>query len=732
MKKILVVDNSIFFVNLLSKLLRDEGHEVRTAMDGLAALDVLQAFRPDVIFTDMVMPRIGGDRLCRIIRHTPGLEDVFLVVLSAVAVEQNPDFTQFGADACIAKGPYKNIKQHIHTVLDYLDGDRASDLSESIIGVEEVYRREITQELLATKNHFEITLANISEGFLELSDDHRIIYVNDAATVIFGKSEEDLLATPLADHFRNEQRLRVRELLDRLDDAELIIGEEIPLLCNNRQLLLHVLPVTDEAERSAIVIIHDITQRKRSEQELSRHQAVLEELIHESTAELILTNAALRDQIARREQSERESRRASEDWQRTFEAIGDIAAVLDKELRIVRINRAGCTAFGTTAEELAGKRCHEVFRCSPDRCCGCPATKALTVGTIHSAEVKLPHLGKIFHTSASPIRDENNEVTGVALFARDITDKLHLEQRLRQSHKMEAIGTLAGGIAHDFNNILTAIMGYGELALENAEKSSLLHQDLEAIHLAGERGVALVQQILSFSRQSEQKRQPLLLAPLIKETVKLIQATLPATIDIRTEITAPDATIDGNPTQIHQILMNLCTNSAQALREKGGALRISLATDGGACREGRAQPGGPYLRLTVADNGPGIPSEITHRIFEPFFTTKEPGKGTGLGLATAHGIVLSHGGWITVDSREGEGAAFHVFLPLIAATAVTDRTPTAQAPRGSERILLVDDDEMILSMSQRLLEGLGYTVTGLADPAEALALFRSKPEGFDL
>jgi len=737
MKKILIVDNSSFFLTVLTKILEAEGHEVRSANDGLAALDMLPSYRPEIVFTDLVMPRIGGDKLCRIIRRTPDLQDVFLVVLSAIAVEERLDFHAFGADACIAKGPYTEIKKHILTVLNAFDENRRDTMGDRVIGTEKVYRREITTELISTKNHFEITLKNIAEGFLELALDHRIIYLNDTAAAIFAKPEEELLATDFADHFSGEHRLRVREFLENLGQEQKKIGEETPLCIGNRQLCLHALPVTDHTVQSLIVIVHDITQRKQAEQELTRHRDYLEEIVSQRTAQLQQANETLRTEVAIRRKQEEQLRKARDEWERTFDAVGDIATIQDKETRVVRINKAGCKALGaTSAEELIGKRCQEIFHCTNEVCNACPTMLALADGQVHDAEIK-HQLGSVFFVSASPILDEEGRVTGLAHTAKDITGQKKLEQRLRQAEKMEAIGTLAGGIAHDFNNILTAMIGYTELALDSAAPESILHNDLQAVLQAGDRAVRLIQQILSFSRQEEQQRREILVAPLVKETLKLMDATLPDNIHIETAINAEQAVVHGDPTQIHQVIMNLCTNGVQAMHGRGGTLRVELTTETiteTPRQAGRtATPPGPYLRLHIADNGPGISPEARDHIFEPYFTTKEPGRGTGLGLATTHSIVNSHGGWITVVSQNGEGAVFQVFLPLISeAPLAAPSEHSGPTPSGHGHILLVDDEAMVAEMTRRLLEGLGYTVTPLSSPITALALFRSLPHDFDL
>jgi len=313
-------------------------------------------------------------------------------------------------------------------------------------------------------------------------------------------------------------------------------------------------------------------------------------------------------------------------------------------------------------------------------------------------------------------------------------EKQLLEGKLRQAQKMEAIGTLAGGIAHDFNNILSVIFGYNELAmLENDPVKRKNH--LKELQKGAIRARDLVAQILAFSRKAEQQKQPLQISLIVKETLKMLRASIPATIEIKQDIAA-NGLVLADPTQIHQVIMNLCTNAYQAMRETGGTLAVSLKEVAiGKDDYGYANlVPGRYLKLAVSDTGPGIPPELLEKIFEPYFTTKKAGEGTGLGLAVVHGIVKSHHGHITVYSEFGKGANFHVYLPL------TEAAPFEQIPRQAEpgavghgeSIMLVDDEVQIREVVTRMLTGSGYRVTAFADGPAALAEFRKNPDGFDL
>ncbi len=310
-----------------------------------------------------------------------------------------------------------------------------------------------------------------------------------------------------------------------------------------------------------------------------------------------------------------------------------------------------------------------------------------------------------------------------------------LQSRLGQAQKMEAIGTLAGGIAHDFNNILTPIIGFAQYALKSTPDDTAQKGYLEQIEAAGLRAQNLVAQILAFARKGEHERQLIRLGPIVKEILKLLEASLPKTIEIRQQIETEDDLTIADPTNIHQLLMNLCTNAYQAMGDEPGALDIELKpikVDVNMAAHNPALKVGPYLELAVTDSGSGMDKEVVQHIFEPFFTTKGVGEGTGMGLSVVHGIVKGLGGAILVYSEPGHGTTFHVYLPRVIGVEV--EKPPAEEPveRGSENVLFVDDEEAIADLAKLLLESLGYKVTIKTNSIEALELFRKNPHDFDL
>jgi CheY-like chemotaxis protein len=300
---------------------------------------------------------------------------------------------------------------------------------------------------------------------------------------------------------------------------------------------------------------------------------------------------------------------------------------------------------------------------------------------------------------------------------------------------MEAIGTLAGGIAHDFNNILAAIIGFAEMVEEDLPSESPSIPRIGRVLSAANRGKELVRQILAFSRKAEPARKPLSLSPVIDETIQLLRASLPSTIDIKLSMKAARDTILASPTEIQQILMNLATNAFFAMREKGGTLGIRVT-------DIKFEPDSPvldadveageYVQLTVTDTGIGMTQDVMKRAFDPFFTTKEVGKGTGMGLSVVYGIVKSLGGTVAIESEPGIGSTFRIFLPVARTDVKSEEGREQVIPKGTERILFIDDEDLIVEWGQAALERLGYSVTALTDSAGALNLFSSDPSAFDL
>jgi phosphate/phosphite/phosphonate ABC transporter binding protein len=479
--------------------------------------------------------------------------------------------------------------------------------------------------------------------------------------------------------------------------------------------------------RRVLAVIHDITERKGVEQELQRYRDHLEEMIRERSADLQKSETNLAE-------AQRLSHLGSWEWhiadnslwwsEETYRIFGlhptDAPTSLDTFLAAIHpddrpmVEEAIAAALRGIDYDIE----HRIIR--PD-------------GAIRLVQER----GKIFLSKEqTPLRMMGS--------VQDITERKKIEQeqrelrnQLNQAQKLEAIGTMASGIAHDFNNILGAINGYTELALmrlgENREVTPLLDQVMRA----GRRAKDLVDQILTFSRKEKLHRQPIAVAAIIEESLKLLRATIPTNIDLQARILAKTSRVMADPTQIHQIVLNLCTNAHHAMEQKQeGVLTVELVDeeiDNHHPQAGNLPPG-PYVKLAISDTGTGIQPEHLGRIFDPFFTTKEHGKGTGMGLSVVHGIVNSCDGAIVARSIVGQGTTFTIYLPKISQEAPQTEQTVASQPfqPGQGKILFVDDEPCLVELGQLILEHLGYQVTGVSSSTEALELIRQQPGQFDL
>jgi len=433
-------------------------------------------------------------------------------------------------------------------------------------------------------------------------------------------------------------------------------------------------------------------------------------------------------------------------FRKAFDNAASGIALVDLDGHLLEVNNQLARIFGYSEEELLGKTLNELAH-PDDRHIGQKSLKQMMIGEISSTwfEKRYIHMdGRVLWTSnsATVLQDNNHNPANCILHVQNLTEqkiaedeKKQLEAHLQQSQKMEAIGTLAGGIAHDFNNILSAIMGYVDLALLDAEDGTPLSKSLASINTASERAVELVRQILAFSRPGKKDKNPVPINMVVEEALQLIRSSLPATIEIRSNICAEPIAILGDPTQIHQIVMNLCTNAHHAMLVKGGTLDINLAPIELDYDMVRAYPNlepGSYVKLSIADTGQGMDTDTVNRIFDPYFTTKEKGKGTGLGLAVVHGIVKGHGGFIGVRSVPGKGTTFELFFPKIVETFKPKDSHPDVIPTGSERILFVDDEIVLTELNKETIRRLGYQVECMTSPVEAFEAFRAEPDRFDL
>jgi PAS domain S-box-containing protein len=426
-----------------------------------------------------------------------------------------------------------------------------------------------------------------------------------------------------------------------------------------------------------------------------------------------------------------------------FESAPEAIVMLDLQERVTRVNREFTRMFGYAAAEAQGRPLGRLI--VPDDLLQEAERMARSVaqGQHASGETEcLRKDGARLHVSVlgAPILTATGQIASYAIY-RDITERrlaeaerTKLETRLRQAEKLEAIGTMAGGIAHDFNNILAAILGYGDMAL-NAAPEGTLKRYVGNVISAAHRARALVDQILSYSRSTHGKHVVVDVGTLVEETLELVRASLPADIELHARLTESQTAVIADPTHIHQLVMNLCTNAVHAM-DQGGTLSVTLdavATPFDRTLSHGLLAAGQHVRMGVHDTGCGMEPAVVERIFEPFFTTKESGTGTGLGLALVHGIVSELGGVIDVASRPGRGSAFELYLPRTDAAAMEKAETESTLPRGSgERILLVEDEKPLMLLAEEMLAALSYEPAGFTRAAEALAEFRADPRRFDM
>lgn len=438
------------------------------------------------------------------------------------------------------------------------------------------------------------------------------------------------------------------------------------------------------------------------------------------------------ENIHRRKTSEQLIIRAKQEWEQTFDSIPDIITILNEDMTIRRLNVALSNRLGVHPRDLIGKRCAAVFGSTEeDSRQLCERIHELARSDGDAEEMHIPRLGGDFLVTVSPFTPlglDTPNATEIVIVAHDISSRKQLEDQLRQSQKLKAIGTLAGGIAHDFNNILGVIMGYAEMSQEEIPEKNPARRWLSEVIAAGNRARDLIHQILTFSRQEEVSLKALHVDSVIKEVSKLMRASLPSNISIVTTIAHDTNPVMANLSQLHQVLVNLCTNAAQAMSTEGGTLTIVLAHDTFSTEDGSTSPA---VRITVRDTGPGIAPEILDNIFDPFFSTKKS-EGTGMGLAMAHGIIKAHSGQIRAESHPGYGAAFHISLPVVPDAQPAPLKPLVRREdaQGTGRVLIIDDEKELASIGGEMLNRLGYTPVVVTDSRLALERFRTEPDSF--
>jgi PAS domain S-box-containing protein len=570
----------------------------------------------------------------------------------------------------------------------------------------EFIMRKFEDELEQSKEKNKLIFENASDIIFIIDTNLRIIDISPRVEQVLGYRREELINKTIS-----EMNILKPEYLAKAytEGARVLSGEQI---------------------RSSM---YEFTGREENDIVAEISGAPM---MHEDRVESIICIA--RD-ITERKRIEDSLRQSEKKHRETLEQIDDGYYEVDLKGNFTFFNNSMCRILRFSPEELMGMNnrsfmgelnAHRVF---------CTFNQVYRTGIAAKSldwELIRKDGSKCFvETSVSLRHDQKGTPVGFRGIARDVTEQKSLEYQLYQSQKMEAIGTLAGGIAHDFNNILSGIMGYTELALMEIPEGSPLHSKMDQVLKAGNRAKGLIKQILTISRRTEYENRPIKIKTVVEEALMMIRASLPASVEIFKTIEADDAIIEADPTLIHQIVLNLCTNAYHAVRETNGFIEVRLkqinAGDINAKQVTDPEKGG-YVELTVIDTGCGISPDAMTRIFDPYYTTKPKGEGTGLGLAIVHGIVKSMGGDIKVESICGRGTSFHVCFPRLTESVPLDLKEPESIPSGREHILIIDDEQSIIEITSQMLLHLGYTVSAFQSSIDALDKFRKSSPDFDL
>ncbi|MBU0994209.1 MAG: response regulator [Proteobacteria bacterium] len=722
---ILAVDDRIENLFILETLLRDSELNIIKATSGNEALSQLDKHDFALVLLDVQMPQMDGFETAEKIRASKKYKNLPIIFVTAVSTNNGFIFKGYekGAVDYLIKPFEVSILRRKVSIFVELHKQRVSlenttiELNRSleILNEEISERKKIEKALKESEERHRILFETMLMGVIYQNSEGEVIAANSSSANILGvpfgeikeyfplKSEwgpihENGLSFPVKDH---PYSIAIGQG-KRIDNK--IMGFKSPNRDSVTWIRVSSIPLfhSDDSRPSQIyTLLEDITERKKAE----------------------------------------ESIRSSEKKYRSlFDTSRDGIFFIGLDDRVEDANPAFLNLVGYSLDEIKTMTFQQL---TPSKwtLMEIDIDKNQIMKRGYSSEYEKEYIhksGKLIPALVRKwlIRDEKGCPVRRLSLVRDISDKKKLEGELRQAHKMEAVGTLAGGIAHDFNNILAAIMGYIELIqLELADENPVQHS-LDQVLRATHRAKDMVNHILTFSRQSTQEKKPIILQLIVNEALKLIRATIPTTIAIKSDIREIDGSVEADPTQIHQVIMNLCTNASHALaQKKGGVIDISLSQVNLTRKDVKTltnlEPG-LYARLSVKDNGVGMATDILGRIFDPYFTTKEIGTASGMGLSVVHGIVTSHNGAITVESIKSVGTTFHVYLPL--SPYIVDRVHKEILPieQGAERILFVDDEKNLAALGDKMLHRMGYHVTALTSSVDAFDIFSKAPDEFDL
>jgi len=654
------------------------------------------------------------------------------VLVSAAASELDFDYTEFGADACIAKGPSGSFTENVLTAVKDSDALRIDDEAKAIRGLDDIYPRQMTRELLSRNRHLETMLESMAEGILEIFSG-KIVYANATAAALFGLPMEKILFSQLPGLFPEKERPHVETFLETENGVLSEIEPDTPVMLNDRQVVIKKLPVIGE-ETTCVIILSDVTERKQAEQELEAYREHLEDLVKERTAKLTQTNQLLQRKINERIRVEGALRESKDLFDSFMKHLPALAFMKDVNGRYIYLNKAYQDILKVDQVEFIGRTDDEIWPAEMaglmkenDQIVMSEGRAINSVETVTKGDEKQYHLITKF-----PIFKDDKPfmLAGVAINIteryRSEREKKRLEARLQRAQKMEAIGMLAGGVAHDLNNILSGIVSYPDLLLMDLPRESPLRDAILTIKKSGEKAAAIVQDLLTLARRGVAVTEVVSLNDTINEYLRSpeydkLQFHHPQ-VEFETDLAPGLLNMKGSPAHLSMTIMNLVSNAAEAMTEGG---KILISTENRYMD--RPLNGyddvkeGDYVILKVSDTGSGISSQDIARIFDPFYTKKVMGRsGTGLGMAVVWGSVKDHEGYIDVQSTRGQGTVFTLYFPVTREEIVGDDSLIFidDILGQGESILVVDDVAEQREIASKMLTRLEYSVT-LASSGEA-------------
>ena len=670
--RILIIDDDPNLRKTLVDILRLRGFEPIVAGNGSEGLALMREKPFNLALIDLGLPDISGIEVLKKIKADwPATE--IIILTGKATMDSAIEAANRGAFSYLVK-PYE-IEQLMLNILRAMEKQRAEN---SLRKSEERFRKIFEESPM---------------GMAITDCSNRFIKVNEMLCRMLAYPEEELIALTLTDI------CHVADMEDNLKNMQHLIAGGIPYYKRERRCL----------KKSGELFWVNMTA-----------SAILDPV--DDTSHFL----AMFEDISTRKEVEEALLNAKEEWERTFDAITDPIMIVDTEHRIVKANKAMVVKLGFLPADTDRLICYEIFHGTDKPPPFCPHSKLLADCRPHSVEVEVGRLGGEFLVVVSPLFGPDGKLQGSIHFARDITERKSLERQLQHSQKMEAIGTLAGGIAHDFNNILTAINGFGCLLKMHLAKEEPVTAYVDEIITGADRAAKLTRSLLTFSRKQEVYLKRTNLNDVVVGVEKMLRRLIREDIVLSSRLTLEGLVVMADAAQIEQVLMNLAANARDAICENGmitiGSKLVELSQEF-RMAHGFGKPG-RYALLTFTDSGAGMDEQTRLRIFEPFFTTKEVDKGTGLGLSVAYGIIKQHNGLITCYSEPGRGTTFRLYLPAIDEPAETGKhAADLPLPRGSETILLAEDDTQARHLSKLVLEKFGYRVFEAANGDEAVAQF---------